>query len=86
MSLDPLRQKIDSIDAELVKLLIERATTAAAIGQTKKLAGQPIRDPEREAKVLQGMRSRATDPLKPDDLEQIYRTIINVCSDVQERA
>lgn len=86
MSLDPLRQQIDAIDERLVKLLIERATTAAAIGQKKKLAAQPIRDPKREAQVLDGMRKRAIAPLQPNDMERIYRTIIDVCSDVQERA
>lgn len=86
MSLDPLRQQIDAIDERLVKLLIERATTAAAIGHEKKQTGHPIRDPQREAKILERLRNRAQPPLLPTDLEKIYRTIIDVCSDVQERA
>ena len=38
----PLRNKIDGLDSELVRLLNERAEVAKEMGETKALAGRPI--------------------------------------------
>lgn len=48
----PLRNKIDGLDSELVRLLNERAEVAKAIGEIKAKAGLPVYRPEREAEVL----------------------------------
>jgi chorismate mutase len=44
-----IRQQIDAIDTELVRLLLERAICVEKIGGIKKDHGIPIRDREREA-------------------------------------
>ena len=38
----PLRNKIDGLDSELVRLLNERAEVAKAIGEIKAKAGLPV--------------------------------------------
>lgn len=38
----PLRNKIDRLDSELVRLLNERAEVAKAIGEIKAKAGLPV--------------------------------------------
>lgn len=85
MTLEPLRDRIDRIDEDLIRLLIERAETALEIGRTKKTAGRPVRDPSREEAILSKIRSLSRPPLTRDDAERIYRVIMDVSSDIQAR-
>ena len=52
MSLDELRQKIDEIDTELLRLLNERADVVHEVGEIKKRDGLQIYAPEREDALL----------------------------------
>ena len=51
-SLETLRQKIDTIDRELVALLEKRMDTVTKIGQVKKEENQAVYDAKREQQVL----------------------------------
>ena len=51
-SLETLRQKIDTIDRELVALLEKRMDTVTKIGQVKKEGNQAVYDAKREQQVL----------------------------------
>ena len=51
-SLETLRQKIDTIDRELVALLEKRMDTVTKIGQVKKEGNQSVYDEKREQQVL----------------------------------
>lgn len=51
-SLETLRQKIDTIDRELVALLEKRMDTVTKIGQVKKEGNQAVYDEKREEQVL----------------------------------
>ena len=51
-SLETLRQKIDTIDRELVALLEKRMDTVTKIGQVKKEENQVVYDAKREQQVL----------------------------------
>ena len=51
-SLETLRQKIDTIDRELVALLEKRMDTVTKIGQVKKEGNQAVYDEKREQQVL----------------------------------
>ena len=46
----PLRNKIDGLDSELVRLLNERAEVAKEIGEIKARAGLPVTDPNAKRK------------------------------------
>ena len=52
MELSDYREKIDSIDKELVKLFAERMDTAAEIAQYKKEHGMKVLDSARERAKL----------------------------------
>jgi chorismate mutase/prephenate dehydratase len=75
------RRKIDLIDQKLLSLLNQRLRIALEIGKIKKQMGTKTYDPKREKEVLERLRLRLRDkgPLKEDDLEMIFRTIIRVC-------
>jgi chorismate mutase/prephenate dehydratase len=52
MSLDEVRQKIDSIDQQLLRLLNERAELVHAVGEIKRKDDLDIYVPGREDKLL----------------------------------
>lgn len=77
MTLAELRQKIDAIDEQIVRLLHERAAVAVEVGALKKETGQPIFDAAREQQVF----AKVTDPrhgtvLPAGNIETIYKAII----------
>lgn len=80
-----LRKKIDEIDEHILRLLGERAEICRSIGLLKKENGIAIVDPDRESEVYTKIRSKAQDfALAPEQVEEIYRQIVNMCSSVQE--
>lgn len=77
MDLEPIRQKIDTLDKQLVTLLNERLTLAAEIGKVKRSQGGQIYVAEREDAVLRKVAAHNTGPIKPEALRAIYREIMS---------
>ncbi|HLN45718.1 MAG: chorismate mutase [Chloroflexota bacterium] len=80
-----LRKRIDQIDENILQLLGERAEICRSIGILKKEQGLPVIDTFRENEVFSNIRVKAADfGLDADQVEAIYRQIVNMCSSVQE--
>ena len=80
LSIDELRERIDVIDNQLVRLLNVRVACAVEIGKLKHELGMPVYQPEREAQVLNGVRQSATElsgPLTAEALVRIFERIID---------
>jgi chorismate mutase/prephenate dehydratase len=77
------RDAIDRIDAEIVKLLGERATHAAAIGRLK--GDGPLYRPEREAEVLRRVAASNSGPLPAEHLTRIFVEIVSGCRALEGR-
>jgi len=77
VNLDELRQKIDALDAEIVKTLNERARAAQAIGELKRSSNAPIYVPEREKAVFKKLSECNHGPLDDKAIQEIYREIIS---------
>lgn len=77
MDLEPIRQKIDALDKQLVALLNERLTLAAEIGKVKRSQGGQIYVAEREDAVLRKVAAQNTGPIKTEALRAIYREIMS---------
>ncbi len=77
MDLEPIRQKIDKLDQQLVELLNERLSLAAEIGKVKRSLGGQIYVAEREDAVLRKVTSRNQGPIKNEALRAIYREIMS---------
>lgn len=75
--LAPLRERIDQIDAELVHLLNERAKVVVEVGRVKRRGDSPIYAPDREQRVLAGIRARNQGPLPDRCLEAIWRELMS---------
>jgi 3-deoxy-7-phosphoheptulonate synthase len=70
------RQRIDLIDAALVRLLNERAEMALRLARIKRGAGRPLQAPDREASVLAHVTSAAAGPLGPEAVGRLFEAII----------
>ena len=77
MDLEPLREKIDGLDRQLVELINQRLTLAAEIGRIKRGAGGEIYVPEREDAVLRKVTGQNQGPIKSEALRAIYREIMS---------
>jgi len=77
MNLAPLREKIDTLDRQLVDLINQRLACAAEIGRIKRSQGGEIYVPEREEAVLRQVAAHNGGPIKPEALRAIYREIMS---------
>lgn len=59
--LDELRQRIEALDAELVRLIGERRGLVIEVGRVKATLGLPVLDPTREAAVVRRVATLARD-------------------------
>ena len=83
-ALDSSRQRIDSIDGQIVKLLNERAQVVREVGLIKKQFHAPVSAPGREEQVLHRAGGQARAPLTDSAVEAIYKTILHEMSRMEE--
>ena len=79
--LKQLRDKIDAIDSELLKLMSNRAGLAQEIGQIKN--GMAYR-PEREAQVLARLCELNPGPLPNEHIVRLFTEIMSLCRSMEE--
>jgi chorismate mutase len=83
---EPLRQQIDTLDAQLVALLNTRAACALEIGRLKEGLGLPVYQPDREAKVLAHVRACNQGPLDDAALTRLFERIIDEARRLERHA
>jgi chorismate mutase/prephenate dehydratase len=74
-----LRSEIDAVDRELLALLNRRAALALHVGEVKKHEGSVVFRPEREAQVIDGLKSSNPGPLASESVAPIWREIMSAC-------
>ena len=81
-----IRQRIDAVDAELQRLMNERAGLAQQVGISKHASGRTIDfyRPEREAQVLRAAQKRNQGPLRDEEILRLFREIMSACLAQQE--
>src|SRR5579862_6694644 len=80
MKLPEIRQKIDALDVQLLKLLNERADLVHEVGLVKRAEGTEIYAPEREETVLRALAARNVElkgRLPEKSIRAIYREIMS---------
>jgi chorismate mutase len=80
LTIEELRNRIDVIDAQLVRLLNVRVACAVEVGRLKHDMGLAVYQPDREAQVLAAVRKAATDlagPLTAEAVVRIFERIID---------
>lgn len=78
------RQRIDSIDRQIVTLLNERAQAVRDVGLIKKKYNAPVSVPGREEQVVRRAGEHARAPLTAPAVEAIYRTILHEMSAMEQ--
>lgn len=72
--LNPLRDQIDQVDRQLIKLLSERLRLVAEVGKVKSEHGIPVYAPDRETAMIAARREEAKKQGVPGDLiEDVLR-------------
>ena len=71
-----LRQEIDRIDGEILKLLGERTAVVAEVGATKTVAGGPVFRPGRQASLIRVLIARSGGAPTPQAIASIWTNII----------
>ena len=75
--LEELRKRIDALDAEIVRLVNERARCAREIGELKRAQGAPVFVPARERAVYERVLALNAGPLPAEAFRAIYREIMS---------
>ncbi len=85
-TLKGLRKKIDSIDRDLLKLLVKRMEISKEIGKAKKTRGVSAYQPEREEEIIAKMTaSDRKSALSDIALRRIYAEIMSASRALQEQ-
>src|SRR5215217_7716258 len=80
MKLPAIREKIDAIDDQLIRLLNERADLVHEVGLVKKANGTEIYAPEREESLLRALLAKNAElkgRLPESAIRAIYREIMS---------
>ena len=86
VKLEAVRERIDSVDEQIHRLINERAKLAQLVGISKSRDGHTVDfyRPEREAQVLRRARERNRGPLRDDEVVRLFREIMSACLAQQE--
>ena len=79
LSLGELRERIDALDSQLLRLLNDRALVAEAVGELKKREGTPFFRPDRVAQVIEKIQTANPGPLKGQHVAAVWREIMSAC-------
>jgi chorismate mutase len=83
-NIDDLRERMDAIDDELLRLFNERAKLALEIGRVKKDLGLPIHVPSREEQIITRVQQENPGPLSPTSITRLYQQLIQESRTLEE--
>ena len=85
MDLDIIRQEIDQIDDQIVKLLEERMHLVEGVVTYKKASGKSILDTKREAVIFEKVRNRVEDKRYQETIVATFSDILKRSRDYQDK-
>jgi chorismate mutase len=71
------RDRIDTIDTQLMSLLNSRSACAVEIGRIKRELGLPVYSPEREAFILDRVERENPGPLDSTAVRRVFERVID---------
>ena len=84
-ALEQLRQRIDTIDAQLLELFNQRASCAVEVAEVKRELSDNPEDsidffrPDREAQVIKRFKANNQGPLSDDEVGRLIREVMSAC-------
>ena len=85
MDLDIIRQEIDQIDDQIVKLLEERMHLVEGVVACKKASGKPILDTKREEIIFEKVKNRVEDKCYQETIVATFSDILQRSRDYQDQ-
>ncbi len=82
MAMEELRQEIDAIDEELVRLFVKRMGVSAQVAECKRENGRAVLDPKRERQLLERVSELAGDELE-SQTRVLYNLILSLSRSYQ---
>jgi len=77
LDIDTLREEINRLDDELLKIFNQRADLALKIGEIKKERQLPVYDPDREKRIFQRMKAMNPGPLEDEAIVRLFERVID---------
>ncbi|HJV35032.1 chorismate mutase [Geomonas sp.] len=77
MTIDEIRENIDRLDSELLRIFNERAALALKIGEIKKGLGLPVYDPAREKRIFSRMTVENPGPLDDEAIVRLFERVVD---------
>jgi chorismate mutase/prephenate dehydratase len=78
-----LRQKIETLNDQILGLLNERAKIAQEVGQVKANSRMDSYVPQREEEILQRLVERNSGPFPKSAISPVFREIISACRSLE---
>jgi chorismate mutase/prephenate dehydratase len=82
--LQPLREKIDSLDDRILELLNERAKVVLEVGKTKKGSRSAYYVPSREQAIYERLRQKNEGPFPSEAIQRVFREIISASLSLEQ--
>ena len=81
--IEDLRNRVDEVDRELIRILNERARIVQEIVEIKAEAGKPLFDPRREEEILQRVAQQNEGPIYDTSMREIFELILHRIRDLE---
>ncbi|MGY3749909.1 chorismate mutase [Vagococcus acidifermentans] len=82
--LEKQREKIDTLDKQLVSLIEERFDVVQEVADIKQQHNIPVLDDEREKRVIQKVQSYVKNPEYRSVMGQVFQSMMDVSKDFQK--
>ena len=79
-----LREDIDKVDSQVLKLLNKRAKLAKKIGDIKKKESRVFFIPAREEDIVERLREENSGPFPSESIHPVFKEIISACRSVEK--
>lgn len=80
---EKLRERVDAVDADLVRAINERAKIVQEIVALKGEAGLPLFDPKREEEILRRVVEQNEGPIYDASMRDIFEMILHRIRDLE---
>lgn len=81
--IEDLRNRVDEVDRELIRILNERARIVQEMVAIKAGAGKPLFDPRREEEILRKVAEENEGPIYDSSMREIFELILHRIRDLE---
>ncbi len=81
--IEELRERVDEVDRELIRVLNERARIVQELVAIKDETGMPLFDPKREEEILRRVAEENEGPIYDTSMREIFELILHRIRDLE---